>query len=304
LCTDAWIILNAIPHRNRRVINTLLNVFGSPENVLGSSHSQISKVPGLNNKQAGQIILHAEEFDISLEKYLINKHGLSIFPVTHEKYPANLLQMDNPPPLLYVKGELIDEDCYAVAVIGSRRNTLYGKKACELITRNLATSGISIISGLARGIDTIAHKITLQSSGRTIAVLGNGLAQCYPPENRQLMESISENGAVITEYSMDTSPRKKHFPERNGIIAGMSAGVLVIEATMKSGSLITARAALEENRSVYAVPGNIFKYNYEGTNALIRQGAQPVRSAEDILDDLSLVLKGMMREKNNDKGKK
>ncbi len=292
---DAWILFNAHPARDRRQLNALLKAFGSPEKILGLSVSKLKSVPGVSTEFARTLLRQPQTFNLAAEKDLITQRGVHLLPISHPDYPANLKTIAEPPPLLYVTGNVIPEDRFAVAVVGSRKNTSYGRKVCFEIAGNLAKNGITVVSGLAYGIDSLAHQAALSADGRTIAVLGNGLALCYPPENEFIMREVARHGAVLSEYPMETPPLGKNFPERNGLIAGLAVGVLVVEASKRSGSLITARAALEENRSVYAVPGNIFKYAYQGTNALIRQGAQPVRSAEDILEDLSLVLRGMMK---------
>jgi len=296
VCMDAWIFFNSHPERDRRALNALIKAFGSPETILGLSVKDLTRVPRITPQFAKILLAQPENFDIKKEKELISRYQAHILPITHPQYPRLLKSIAAPPPLIYARGNLFPEDRFSLAVVGSRRNSGYGIKTCRKIVDKLAKSGITIVSGMARGIDTLAHEFALSSGGRTIAVLGNGLAFCYPPENKNLMHHILENGAIISEYAMNTSPLRKNFPERNGIIAGLSLGVLVVEAAERSGSLITARAALEENRCVYAVPGDIFKKTCEGTNELIRQGAHPVRSADDILEDLSYILTGMIKE--------
>jgi DNA processing protein len=293
---DSWILFNAHPDRDRRLLNALLNAFGAPDSILGASIRNLSRIPGVSEKFAQTLLLQKERFPLQREKEMIDQHGIHLIPVTHPEYPLNLKTMAAPPPLLYTKGNLVPGDRFSIGVVGSRQNSSYGRRICEEIVGELAKKGITIVSGMARGVDSLAHLFAMKNAGRTFAVLGNGLSACYPPENKDLMEQIASQGAVISEYPMATRPEKKNFPERNGIIAGFSLGVLVVEANQRSGSLITAHAALEENRSVYAVPGNIFKKTCQGTNDLIRQGAQIVRSADDIIEDLSLVMQGMMRE--------
>jgi len=292
---DSWIIFNAHPKRSRRLLNILLRYFGTPDAILGLRCSDLVKAPEITSDFAKELLSNADDFDLAGEKELIERHGIRLISAHDGEYPENLRMMQEPPPLIYTKGDFIQEDRYAVAVIGSRRHSSYGRLACQKIAGDLAAKGITIVSGMARGIDTIAHQAALEAGGRTIAVLGNGLASCYPPENQQLMEKIYQHGVVISEYPMKASPLKDHFPERNSVIAGMSLGICVVEAAEKSGSLATVRAAAENNRSMYAVPGNIFRHTCQGTNALIRDGAQLVRSADDILEDLSLVLRGMMK---------
>lgn len=292
---DAWIFLNATPERNRRILYALVKAFGTPERILGLSSHELTRVQGVTQHFAGLLLNQPKVFDIQKEKDSISRQGATLLPITHPDYPKNLKNISDPPPLLYMRGTLIPGDEFSIAVVGSRMNSSYGEKSCRAIVEKLAKSGITITSGMARGIDTLAHTYALGCGGRTIAVLGNGLDICYPLENAGLMEQIAQQGAVLSEYPMSTPAQAKNFPERNAVIAGLSLGVVVIEAAEKSGSLITARAGLEENRAVYAVPGNIFDTTCQGTNALIHQGAQLVRSGEDILEDLSLMLRGMIQ---------
>lgn len=293
---DTWILFNAHPDRNRRLLNALLKALGAPDRILGTSINLLTRVPGVTENFAQTLLHQTERFPLEKEKEIIAQYGIRLIPITHPDYPQNLKALSTPPPLLYTKGTLVPEDRFTIGVVGSRRNSSYGRRICEEIVSELAKKGITIASGMARGVDSLAHLFAIKNGGRTLAVLGNGLSICYPPENKDLMEQIATQGAVISEYPMGTQPFRKNFPERNEIIAGLSLGVLVVEANQRSGSLITAQAALEENRSVYAVPGNIFEKTSQGTNDLIRQGAQIVRSADDIIEDLSLIMHGMIRE--------
>ena len=297
---DAWLFFNSTPERNRRILYSLLKAFGTPDRILGLTVNELTRIQGVTPHFAGLLLKQPEVFDIQAEKDSIARNKAILLPITHPDYPKNLRTISDPPILLYLKGALISEDEFGIAVVGSRLNSFYGKTACRTIVEKLAKSGITITSGMARGIDTLAHTYALGFGGRTIAVLGNGLDICYPDENAELMEQIAQKGAVLSEYPMNTPPQAKNFPERNAVIAGLSLGVVVIEAAEKSGSLITARAGLEENRAVYAVPGDIFEPSAQGTNALIREGAQLVRSGEDILEDLSLMLQGMIQTSSSD----
>lgn len=295
-CPDTWILFNSHPQRERKLLNALLRAYESPERIFGLTSASLMKIPGITQSFANDLLNQPRAFPLESEKELMEKSGVRLICITHAEYPENLRLMAEPPPVLYMMGSLSPQDRFAVAVIGSRQHTSYGRDACRKIVSDLATKGITIVSGMARGIDTEAHVNALDAGGRTIAVLGNGLTICYPTENLELMKQIAKGGAVLSEYPMNTEPRRENFPERNGLIAGLSLGVLVVEASERSGSLITVRAALAENRSVYAVPGNIFRRTCEGTNALIRDGAQLVRSADDILEDLAPVLRGMMKQ--------
>ncbi len=202
-----------------------------------------------------------------------------------ELYPAKLLEIYNRPPLLYVKGNLKKEDIN-IAIVGSRLASTYGKYTTERISRELVLQGITVVSGLARGIDSAAHRGALTAQGRTIAVLGTGLDIIYPPENKKLFTAICENGTIVSEFPLGTPPRACNFPARNRIISGISYGVVVVEAGEKSGSLITARLALEQGREVFAVPGSIDSPGSRGTNKLIKQGAKLIENTVDILEEI------------------
>jgi DNA processing protein len=205
------------------------------------------------------------------------------------EYPASLKTLYDYPPVIYVRGGLIAKDALAVAVVGTRRNTVYGKTVCERIAGELACMGITVVSGLARGIDTFAHRCALDNGGRTVAVLGNGLLHHYPPENRKLEDDIVRRGAVISEFPLDAKPDKQNFPRRNRIISGLSLGVVVIEAGSESGALITASSALEQGKDVFAVPGSIFSKYSAGPHFLIKQGAKLVESVEDVISEINLL---------------
>ena len=231
--------------------------------------------------------LHKE---LDNELKLIKKSEVRVVTLMDEEYPASLKYISDPPYVLYVKGTLKAEDGISIGVVGCRNPTGYGRVCTEKFTLDLIKRGFAVISGLARGVDTVCHKAAVGVKARNIAVLGSGLGKLYPPENKALAEGISECGAVVSEFSMLTEPDKFNFPRRNRIISGMSLGTLVIEAAEKSGALITARYALEQNREVFAVPGNITSEESKGPNGLIRQGAKLVMSVEDILEELQDVL--------------
>jgi len=217
--------------------------------------------------------------------------GVQIVGYPDANYPSLLREIHNPPAVLYVKGNLISEDRIAVALVGSRYPSAYGMKTAHRFSYELAEAGVTIVSGMARGVDAEAHRGALKARGRTIAVLGSGINVVYPRENQKLYDEISEQGAVVSELPLDAKPLAFNFPMRNRIIAGMSLGVLVVEAHSKSGSLITSSLATEEGREVYAIPGPVDAVQSRGTNTLIQQGAKLVQSSEDILSDLELVLK-------------
>lgn len=205
-------------------------------------------------------------------------------------YPDNLKNIYNPPEELFVDGEILPSDNNAIAIVGTRRASYYGMEQCEKLSYDLAIRGITIISGMARGIDSAAHRGALKAKGRTIAVLGSGHNHIYPPENKKLYGEIVKNGAVVSEYEPDMPPFRTNFPRRNRIISGMSKGVVIIEAPRKSGALITADFALEQGRDVFALPGNISSVRSSGTNALIKEGAKLVEGISDILEELKNVI--------------
>jgi len=222
----------------------------------------------------------------------MNKENIKKITLPDPNYPRLLKEISDPPQVLYLKGEIKKEDETAIAIVGTRNYTNYGKRIAEEITSDLAERGITIISGLAKGIDTFAHKAALEHKGRTIAVLGSAVdsKSLYPACNRKLAEKIARNGAVVSEYPVGTKSERYFFPQRNRIISGLSLGILVVEAPEKSGALITASQALEQNREVFAVPGPIYSENSKGTNNLIKMGAKLVTCANDILEELNLPL--------------
>ncbi|MFN3396202.1 MAG: DNA-processing protein DprA, partial [Thermodesulfovibrionales bacterium] len=213
------------------------------------------------------------------------------------EYPSLLREIEDAPVILYVKGEIKEEDRFSISIVGSRNATPYGRSVTEKIAGELAESGFTIVSGLARGVDTIAHLSSLRSGGRTIAVMGSGIDLIYPPENKWLFDKIIDSGYVVTEFPPGTPPDKGNFPKRNRLISGLSLGVVVVEATEGSGALITARAALEQNREVFAIPGNISSPNSKGTNELIKRGAKLVQRSDDIIEELAPLLRGLIRPK-------
>ena len=213
------------------------------------------------------------------------------------EYPANLRNIHKPPPELYANGAILPQDEAAVALVGTRRPTHYGVQACERLAYDLATRGITVISGMAIGIDTAAHRGAIRAGGRTIAVLGSGHNNIYPQENIGLYRQIIKNGAVISEFPNDATPDRWHFPSRNRIISGMSLGVVIVEAPRKSGALITADFALEQGREVFSLPGKINSHTTEGTHRLIKEGAKLVEGVDDIIEELRLQLRGSVGEK-------
>jgi DNA processing protein len=214
--------------------------------------------------------------------------GIQVLTWDDEGYPSRLKEIDQPPPILYLRGELTAEDSWAVAVVGTRRVTAYGRQVTEELASYLAQNGVTVVSGLARGVDAIAHQAALKAGGRTLAVMGNGVDRIYPPEHRALAEQILASGALLSDYAPGTPPESANFPPRNRLISGLSLAVVVVEAGETSGALITAQFAVDQGREVFAVPGNILAPQSKGTNRLIQQGAHPLLSARDVLETLNL----------------
>jgi len=267
----------------------LLKRFGSVDAVLGTSVSGLTKVEGIGFKTAERIAASRDKFDACAELELAAKLGVWLVHTEDSRYPAVLKQIYDPPPVLYVKGTLSRDDALGVAIVGCRRCSLYGQEQASRFAHLLAAAGFTIVSGMARGIDTAAHTGALAAQGRTIAVQGCGLSRVFPPENAKLFELISESGACISELPLRAEPLAENFPPRNRIIAGLSLGTLVVAAGLRSGALITAQTALESNREVMAVPGKIDSPLSKGPHQLIKQGARLVESVEDIMEALGYV---------------
>jgi DNA processing protein len=289
--TEACIALNMLPTVGPVRLRKLLEVFKEPQQILGAKRSELRKVEGIGNEVADQISNWESTVDLAGELKRVRDFGATVIMQESPSYPRQLREIHAPPIVLYVWGELQERDHHAIGVIGARRTTHYGMESAKKLSYQLAYAGLTVISGLARGIDAAAHQGALAAKGRTIAVIGSGLAKLYPPENAALAEKIRNgNGAIVSEFSMEIEPDRQTFPMRNRIISGWSHGTLVVEAGLNSGALITAAQALEQGRSVYAVPGHINAPSAMGSNRLIQQGAKLVMDASDILDDLQILL--------------
>lgn len=281
-----WFDLKSVPGIGNHLYKRLIDRFNSPESVFRSSPQQLLEVEGISANQATAILNYKPADRIKAELDLVGQKGYKIITLNDPAYPALLREIPDPPPLLYVCGTL-EGSGKNIAVVGSRNATAYGISATQKLCADLVTFAMTIVSGMAIGIDTAAHQGALAAKGKTIAVLGSGLNKIYPAENASLFRRIAEEGAVITEFALDTDPEAHNFPVRNRIISGMSMGTVVVEATRKSGSLITARLAAEQNREVFAVPGSIQSFKSTGTHTLIKQGAKLVENARDVLDELA-----------------
>ena len=287
--TKYWIGFNLVKGIGPVRIEKLLAYFGSLQEAWQSQLFHLTAA-GLNTKLCQQMIRIREEtcLDRLVENLLAE--GIQVLTWDDPAYPERLRCINQSPYVIYLKGDLLEEDIWSVAIVGTRRYSAYGRQVAELLTRTLADQGITIISGLARGIDGIAHKQALDAGSRTLAVLGSGLDQIYPPEHRGLADRICRQGGVISDYPPGTPPDGSNFPPRNRIISALSKAVLVIEAGQKSGALITANYAAEQGKDVFAVPGKITAPLSKGTNKLIKLGAHPLLKAQDVLDFLNMKL--------------
>lgn len=296
---EKWLKLKGAAGIGAITFARLLKHFGSADRILGASVAELTKIDGIGDKTAEQIAATREKFDVKAELESAAKLGVWIINFQDQRYPTVLKRIYDPPPILYVKGTLAKEDNLSIAIVGSRRCSLYGQEQASRLAHLLASAGFTICSGMARGIDTAAHQGALSAAGRTIAVQGCGLANIFPPENQKLFELIGESGACISELPLHYEPLAENFPARNRIIAGLSLGTIVVEAALRSGALITAKAALESNREVMAVPGKIDSPLSQGSNQLIKEGAKLVDCVEDVMEALGYIgeqLKGHTAE--------
>ena len=279
-----WFYLKSVPGVGNLLCKRLIDRFKAPENVFQASNQELLRVNGLTRRHVAAIKNHKPE-GVEAELALAAKKNYRFVTFTDANYPRLLREIPDPPPFLYVHGRLEGHSAN-LAVVGSRHATGYGLSTTKDLCRSLAAHKLTIVSGMARGIDTAAHEGALAARGKTIAVLGSGLERIYPVENRKLFQRIAENGAVVSEFPLMAGPEAHHFPIRNRIISGMSLGTVVVEATRKSGSLITARLAAEQNREVFAVPGSIQSFKSAGSHTLIKQGAKLVEHAQDVIEEL------------------
>lgn len=291
-----WLALNSLPDIGPVVARNLLSACGSPRNVFEMTGKELRKITGVGEHRAEKIVSFDRWNDMQGEIEKADKHDVRIVTLDHPDYPEGLKHIHDAPIVLYVKGRLSRADKYAIAMVGSRMSTDYGRHVADSMAYKLALSGLTVVSGMAIGIDTASHVGALKAGGRTIAVLGSGLDVPYPVSNRGLMQAIASSGAVISEFPFGTQPMKENFPRRNRIISALCLGVIVIEATLDSGSLITVGYALEQGKEVFAVPGQITSLHARGTNSIIKKGARLIDSAEDVIDELRDQLKGLLKE--------
>ncbi len=282
-----WIGFNLVRGIGPVRLQSLLDHFGSIESAWMARAGEYQSA-GLNQKTIENILQIRNELDLDAFYTRISAEGIQVYTWADAEYPIRLKNIPHPPPVLYVRGEILADDHWTVAIVGTRRVTSYGRQVTEQVATYLARQGVTVISGLARGVDGIAHHTALLQGGRTLAVLGSGVDQIYPPEHRQLAEKIMQHGAIISDYPPGTPPDAVNFPPRNRLISGLSAAVVVIEAGETSGALITATFAAEQGKDVFAVPGGIYSPQSKGTNRLIQQGATPLLDVRDILEQLDI----------------
>jgi len=287
---QAYVILNAALTIPKNRVPRLLETFGGPLGVFAASPHDWAARGGLTHHMAKRLDEARRTFRVDEEILRARSAGIRIMTLDDADYPENLREIHDPPCVLYISGSFDPDDKNAVGVVGSRGASYYGLSVARDFSAQLASFGLSIVSGMARGIDAAAHRATLDVRGRTLAVLGSGLNNPYPNENRELSYQIARDGVLISEFPLDTTPMPQNFPVRNRIVSGLSRGVLVVEASLRSGALITARLAAEQGRDVFAIPGKLSSGTSDGTNDLIKHGAHMVTSPQEILKELRGVL--------------
>jgi DNA processing protein len=287
---EAFVAINMVGGVGSGRLAKLLEFFDKPQDILGAPVEKLVKISGISQKAAARLNSFKEE-DLEKELKACSELGLKILALGQEGYPGNLSNIPAAPLVLYVKGDISLEDNSALSIVGSRKASFYGLSSAEKFAYELAEKGVTIVSGLARGVDSYVHRGALKAKGRTLAVIGSGFNHIYPQENEALVAEIVSCGAVISEFPLDTKPLKENFPRRNRIISGLSLGVLVVEAGKNSGAMITADFALEQNREVFALPGRIDSAQAFGPHKLIKQGAKLVTCVEDILEEFDFKVK-------------
>jgi len=295
-----WFVLRAVPDVGDTTVARLIQAFGSADAVLAASEEDL-RHRGSVSRDVARAIRQGPDAEacvcIDEELKALGRLKVTVVTLSDRRYPPRLKAIHDPPSLLYVTGELTEADAHAVAIVGARRITPAGRLVTERLSRDLAAAGFTIVSGMARGADAAAHRGALAAGGRTIAVMGCGIDRTYPPEHGDLRQAIERHGAVISEFPLGAFPHAHHFPRRNRLISGLSLGVVVTEAKLESGSLITARAAAEQGREVFAVPGPIHSDTSRGPNGLIKQGAKLVEGAEDVIEEVEPQLDAGFRDR-------
>jgi DNA processing protein len=297
---DEWLLatirLALTPGVGPRIRTALLERFGSPEGVFAAAPSELREIPGVGAKVCQRILAAREEINAEAELALCREHRIALLTPDDESYPRGLCEIHDPPGLLFVRGDVRPADALGVAIVGTRHATTYGLRIAERLASGLAHAGLTVVSGLARGIDAAAHRGALNAGGRTIAVLGSGVLNVYPPEHVEFAAAVAEQGAVISELPPRAAPLPGMFPQRNRIITGISLGLIVVEAAERSGALISARHAMEQGREVFAVPGPVDSRASRGCHRLLRDGARLVESVEDVLEELGPLIEATPTE--------
>jgi len=288
---ESWLTLSMIPGVGPLMRRELLERFGSPKAILDAAPSELREVPRLGPKLCQAISKATETIDVQAELERCRNNDIDLLACGEEAYPNPLQEIIDPPGILFTRGSFLPQDEIAIAIVGTRHATHYGRKQARRLAAGLSRAGFTIVSGLARGIDTEAHQATLEAGGRTVAVLGSGLLSIYPSENKALAEKVVQNGALVSESSTLSKPSRGSFPRRNRIVTGLCQGVIVIEAGDRSGALISARLSMEQGREVFAVPGPVDSRTSRGCHRLIRDGAKLVEGPDDVLEELGPMFK-------------
>jgi DNA processing protein len=282
----ATVRLAMVPGVGPTTRRALIEVFGSAEEILAAPPSRLREVPGVGVTLARRIVTACDEIDVETQLELCRRSGVTLLTEQSSQYPRLLREIHDPPAILFVRGSLLPEDALSVAIVGTRHCSHYGRQTAERLAAGLARAGLTIVSGLARGIDAVAHQGAMKAGGRTLAILGSGVLNVYPPEHVELAAQVYAAGAVISENPPTSEPMTGSFPQRNRVITGMTLGVIVVEAGERSGALISARHAMEQGREVFAVPGRVDSRMSRGCHRLIRDGAKLVETVEDVLEEL------------------
>jgi DNA processing protein len=284
-----WLAFNKVPGVGPVRTRQLLDYFGDLGSAWTAPAHELAEA-GLDTRAVTQVLAARQTLDLDRELARLDAAGAHLLTWADDAYPARLREVDDPPPVLYVRGEVQAGDAEAVGLVGTRRATPYGREVAHQLASGLAAAGVTVVSGLALGIDTVAHRAAIEAGGRTLAVLGSGVDVIYPPQNRDLAARIvaEHAGAILSDYPLGTGPEAVNFPPRNRIISGLVRGVVIVEADMKSGAMITARFALQQGRDVFAVPGSILSHHSDGPNSLLKEGAAPITGVDDILAALDL----------------
>lgn len=288
--------LSLVPGVGPRIRKSLLERFGTARAALAAAASELREVQGVGPKLAHKIVEADHEIDVEAQIALCREHGIDILTEAHAGYPRSLREIHDPPGVLFVRGAIKPSDALSVGIVGTRHGTQYGLRQAERLAGGLARAGLTITSGLARGIDAAAHRGAMAAGGRTIAVLASGVLNIYPPEHDKLAEEVAAQGALLSESPPGGEPLAGMFPQRNRLISGLSLGVIVVEAAERSGALITARHAMEQGREVFAVPGNVDSRTSRGCHQLLRDGAKLVESADDVLEELGPLVEAAPRD--------